>query len=410
MDKHYDVLIIGAGPAGLFTAINSSGNNVKVALLEKNSTAGRKLLITGAGQCNLTHSGHIDEFFVHYGKNGKFLKSSFRKFSNQDLLNFFRYRGVDFIETPEGKMLPSSLKAQDILEVLLKECRKLGVQLIFNEQVDKVTWNDGQFTVYTKSQVYLSKALVIATGGRSYPSTGSVGDGYKLASGLGHTIVETRPALTPLYILDHPFSDLAGISFKDIETTLWRDNKKIRTWQGDVLITHRGLSGPGILNNSRYIEPGDTIRLNFVGAANVQECRHELDEIFARSGKQLVKNALSRYPLPHRLLDSILRLANISNEDRCAHLGKDKRNRLAEFLSSFPMKVDRLGDFNIAMVTKGGVNLKEIKPSNMESKLLPNLFFVGEVLDVDGDTGGYNLQAAFSEGYAAGKYINTLLS
>lgn len=411
MSKYCDILIIGAGPAGLFTAINCAGiNGVKVAILEKNPRAGRKLLITGGGQCNLTHAGPMDDFYNHYGSNSRFLRSSFNRFTNRDLLNFFMERGIDFIETVEGKILPSSLKAQDILDVLLQECRKKGVSILYNEHVQEVIQKKDQFIVNTRTNVYSSKALVIAVGGKSYPSTGSTGDGYKLASSLGHTIIEPRPGLTPLYIYDYPFGELAGISLENIEITQWRNDKKIGTWRGDVLFTHRGLSGPGILNSSRYIEPGDIVRLNFIDAPSLEKSRQELDGILTENGRQLVKTAVSTYNLPRRLMDRLISLAGISRDDRCAHLSRDKRNKLAEFLSSFPMKVEKLGGFNIAMVTCGGVSLKEIKPNNMESKLIPNLFFVGEILDIDGDTGGYNLQAAFSQGYMAGRYLKSIYS
>lgn len=405
LNKQYDVLVVGGGPGGLFTAINSANNGAKVGILEKNSSAGRKLLLTGSGQCNLTHGGNTNEFLNHYGKNYRFLKPAFREFFNKELLNFFKNRGVDFIHTPEGRVLPSSLKAQDILDVLLEECKKKGIDIIYNEKVQKIRWGEDDFSLKTKTSDYSSEFLVIATGGQSYPATGSDGDGYRFAREFCHEIIETRPSLTPLYIRDHPLSDLSGISFVDIPAELWRGGRKVLAWSGDILLTHRGLSGPGILNNSRYVLPGDTIKLNFVRNQGRQDCRAHLDKILKAKGKMLVKNAMDDYLLPDRLVKTIINLAGISQEDRCAHLNREKRDKLANLLSAFPLLVEKLGDYNIAMVTRGGVNLREVNSKNMESRLIPKLFFVGEVLDIDGDTGGYNLQAVFSEAYVAGKYI-----
>lgn len=406
MEQH-DVIVIGGGPAGLFGAIASqdSSGSRKVLLLEKNPKPGRKLCISGAGQCNFTHGGDIKDFFFHYGENGRFLKRALYNFSNRDLIEFFKARGLDSVETPEGKVFPITMEAEDVLDLLLKECRKKGINIMCKQKVEAIEKDSDSFRVYTADREYRGKYVLIATGGMSYPSTGSTGDGYGLAKNLGHSISEPMPALTPLYIEDHPFEELSGVSFQDINISLWRGGKKIKDWQGDVLITHRGLSGPGILNYSRYVLPGDIIKLNFVSIKDEEEFHRQFISLLQKHGKSLVKNALKNIPVPERLIRKLMELSEISEKQRCADLDREKRKRIAGLLYGFPLKVEKLGDFNLAMVTRGGVSLKEVDPKTMESRIVPGLFFAGEVLDIDGDTGGYNIQAACSTGWLAGSSI-----
>ncbi|RKD23663.1 hypothetical protein SAMN02745883_01863 [Caminicella sporogenes DSM 14501] len=401
-----DVVIIGSGPAGLFTAINCSGDDRKVVILEKNKTAGRKLLLSGAGQCNLTHDGSIKEFLNHYGENGRFLRHVLYNFNNDDLLDFFRKRGLDFISNENGKIFPETLKAFDILNILLKECEKRRVDIRYNKNVKGVIYDkeERKFKIKTVEKVYKSNFLVIATGGKSYGATGSTGDGYRFANSLGHTIEPLAPSLTPLFIKKYPFKELSGISFENVFISLWRNNRKIRETVGDVLLTHRNISGPGILNFSRYVVAGDVIKINFVRTENEEDFRSEFVRKLQSNGKIMIKTFLKEYLLPKRFVEKILKIAGIE-EEKCSQLSKEKRNELIKMLVSFPMEVEKLGDYHIAMATRGGVSLKEVNHKTMESKILKRLYFAGEVLDVDGDTGGYNLQAAFSMGYAAGRDI-----
>lgn len=405
--KNYDVIIIGAGPAGLFAAINSAGENKKVLVLERNASAGRKLLISGAGQCNLTHDGSIKDFFNYYGANGRFLKHSLLNYTNDDLLNFFRKRGLDFISNENGKVFPNTLKAIDVLNILLKECKKKNVDIKYDQRVEEVNYNEKNisFTIKTKEQEYKSKYLVISTGGKSYGNTGSTGDGYIFAKNLGHNIEKPMPSLTPLYIKNYPFSELSGISFEDIPITLWRNNKKVKAFRGDILLTHRNISGPAILNFSRYILPGDILKINFIGAENEEGFRLRFIENIQANGKLMIKTMMREYSLPKRFTDNLLKLAGIPENLKCAELNKKTRNNLIGKLISFPMEVERLGDFHIAMATRGGVSLKEVNPKTLESRIVTGLYFAGEVLDIDGDTGGYNIQAAFSMGKLVGQSI-----
>ncbi len=402
-----NVIIIGGGPAGLFTAIQSSKKNKKVIILEKNSTPGKKLLITGSGQCNLTQAGNIKQFFNHYGENDKFIRSSLYGFNNKDLINFFKKRGVDFSTTDQGKIFPASYQAKDILNVLLQACSEKNIIIKYSEPVQQIKFSQDSknFISKTNKNEYVSEYLVLATGGQSYTVTGSSGDGYQFAKSLGHTINQPKPSLTPLYIENYQFSDLAGISLSEVGISLWRKGSLLKRWSGDLLFTHKGLSGPGILNYSRYIDAGDTIKLKLIDAKNEAILDNDLANKIELNGKLLFKNLLKELPLPYRLTSKIIETASIENDKISAQVTKAERKKVAKLLFALPLTVERLGGFNVAMVTKGGISLKEIDPKTMESSILANFFAVGEVLDLDGDTGGYNLQAAFSTGYMAGQAI-----
>ncbi|HAX72268.1 MAG TPA: NAD(P)/FAD-dependent oxidoreductase [Firmicutes bacterium] len=400
--NNYDVIIIGGGPAGMFAAIQAASGNKSVAILEKNKTCGKKLLLAGAGKCNITQDGDISNFFDCYGKNGKFLKQALMTFNNEDLLNFFRKRGLSFMTTEKGKVFPETMKAMDVLQVLVKECEKRGVQIKTNTTVTQVTKQDQSFAVETTSGNYESHVVVIATGGITYQNTGSTGDGYPMAKSFGHKIIPTKPALTPLKIKNYELVDMSGTSFENLSYTLWRNNKKIGNFQGDFLLTHSGISGPGIINNSRDMQSGDVVKCNFVGADSIEEFRNALTKKLNNGGKTLVKSVVRELNLTRRFADKVLELCEIHDDLKCAEINKATRSRLLTTLTEYEMEVKELGGYHLAMVTTGGVSIKEVKPKTMESKVVENLYFIGEVLDVDGDTGGYNIQAAFSMGYVAG--------
>lgn len=417
--KEYDLIIVGAGPAGLFCAINSFQKDMRILVLEKKNSPGRKLLVSGSGQCNITHDGDIQGFFDHYGHHGKFLRPALLGFTNRDLIAFFEERGLAMIRQEGGKIFPKTLRSRDVLDLLIEECRARNIHLRCGQEVKSIARSGNGFKVISEDQtydktydrIYLSKLLVIATGGCSYPATGSTGDGYRFASGLGHSIAEIGPALTPVHIKDYPFSDLAGISFPDIEISLHR-SKKIKGQRGDVLFTHEGLSGPGILDLSRHIKAGDILKLSFVQAKKREELEELLLDRAKANGSRGLRSMLSDLSLsvPLRLITKILELSGIPTDIQCAHLTREMRNSLVNNLTDFPMVVAKLGGFDVAMVTRGGVDLKEVNPKTMESRLVKGLYLVGEVLDVDGDTGGYNLQAAFSTAMLAARSITAELA
>lgn len=404
--KKYDVIIIGGGPAGLFAAIMCANKKQRIALIEKNKSCGRKLLMAGAGKCNITQAGDIHHFLTCYGANAKFLKHALLSFQNEDLLNFFRKRGLEFITTEKGKVFPKSLKSQDVLNVLLEECRRRSIEIHYESAVESLVKEEDLFHLQTAKGTFESSVVVVATGGLSYPHTGSTGDGLVWAKTLGHKIVPTKPALTPLKIKNYELSDMSGTSFEELSYTLWRGGKKIGAYQGDFLLTHTGVSGPGIINNSRYMQSGDVIKCNFVGAESIDEFRSQLTKKLNNGGKTLVKSMVRELNLTKRFADKLLELCGIDENLKCAELNKVTRQKLLTTLTEYEMEVKELGGYHVAMVTTGGVSLKDIKQKTMESKKISNLYFIGEVLDIDGDTGGYNIQAAMSMAYIASKAIN----
>jgi hypothetical protein len=271
--------------------------------------------------------------------------------------------------------------------------------------VTGITHDNKGFDIITSGATYRSTIVVITTGGASYPKTGSTGDGYRLSEALGQPVTETAPALTPLLIQNFPFAALAGISFEQMPFTVWRAGKKIGDYKGDVLFTHLGVSGPGILDASRHILPDDVIRLSFIGAMKREEFTADLARRVQENRTWQISTILAGYPIPERLNRKLLKLSDIPDDLRCNHFSAEQRTRLATNCTAFPLTVTAPGGYAVAMVTRGGVALDGVTMKTMESKIVPNLYFAGEVLDIDGDTGGYNLQAAFSTGFLAAQSI-----
>jgi predicted Rossmann fold flavoprotein len=415
-----DLIIIGAGPAGLFCAIKAAGSihdknkqNSRIIVLEKKGTPGRKLLISGSGRCNITHCGDIQEFLNHYGEHGRFLRPALLSFTNRDLASFFAEKGLAMIEEESGKIFPATGRSRDVIDILIRECEASRISLQCGQKVLSISkkehgFEDG-FEVVTEDRRYLSPLVVIATGGCSYPATGSSGDGYRFARDLGHNIIEPGPALTPIFVKNYPFRELAGISIPDVQVSL-QHSETTRTNCGDILFTHEGLSGPAILDFSRYIMPGDILRLSLIPP----EKRRELEAWFLKStgemGGKSLKTLLEDLPpaffrsaqsIPGRLMAKILEISKIPAELKSAQLSRHLRISLFNNLTGLPLQVAKLGGWDIAMVSRGGVDLQEVNSKTMESRLVKGLYLAGEVLDVDGDTGGYNLQAAFSTGALA---------
>ena len=392
----YDVIIIGAGPAGLFAAIALGCQGKQVLLLEKNNEAGKKLLLSGAGQCNLTQDGDMADYANHYGDQYKYIKKALQAFTNSDTINFFEKRGLKMETLENGKVFPKTRKAKDVLDLLLKECKKCGVEISYSEQVTRIGKNEDLYLVEANGATYKADVVVIATGGMSYPKTGSTGDGYKLGTDLGHKIIKPIPALTPVEIKDFPFKDLAGVSINDLPIAIWREGKKVKVCHGDVLFTHKGLSGPGILNNARWMRKNDILCLNFIKEDDIQGFHKIfLDEIDSH-GKDMIKTVLRKQNLPKKLLEAILIHIQVPEDIQCAKMNRQTRHLIMNALTEFPLEISQMGGYHMAMATAGGIDMKYINPTTMESRINKNLYFIGEVLDIDGDTGGYNIQAAFS--------------
>jgi len=434
-NRGFGAIVIGGGPAGLFLAARlarlvagqlptTAGGGV--LLLERMPKAGRKLLASGSGQCNVTHQGSVGDFLGHYGGAGRFLKKALHAFSNEDLAAWLAERGVSLESEEGGKLFPASRRAGDVLNVLLSECTGRGVTVTTDARVTALRRagrevggggdsGDSETGFQVEAQAadgspmsFRSDLVALAAGGRSYPGTGSSGDGYRLAGSLGHSIVTPRPALTPVTLRDRALCSLAGLSFTDLSFTIRRLGKKIGDARGDILITHEGLSGPGILDASRGLESGDLLELEFSGLGS-EAFRSTLSERIAASPRSLARTVLSEAGLPKRLAELVCGLVGLGEAARCSDLRREARDSMARMATAFPAEVAALGGFEKAMVTAGGVALDEVEPGSMASRIIGGLYFAGEVLDYDGDSGGYNLQAAFSTADAAARAMSTRL-
>lgn len=411
--EDFDLIIVGAGPSGLFCAVNSVANGKKILILEKKNSPGHKLLISGSGQCNITHDGDIQDFLCHYGDHGRFLRPALLGFTNSDLISFFKELGLEMVREKEGKIFPASRRSKDVLNALTGQCQRLGVEIRCGQAVKSIARIQDSFLVSCADGRYRTRLLVIATGGCSYPATGSSGDGYIFARTLGHSMSEIAPALSPVVIKEYPFSDLAGLSFSDMKISLYRQ-AKIREHRGDILFTHDGLSGPGILDLSRYIRADDIIKLSFVPEDRREALESWLVEKAQHDGGKSLISLLAYLPsfgpgvqLSTRLTKRLLQISGISSGLRMSQLTREMRNRLIDNLTGLSLAVSDVSGFNAAMCTRGGAEISEVNPKTMQSRLVQGLYLVGEVLDVDGDTGGYNLQAAFSTAMLAARSIQS---
>ncbi|PKL36024.1 MAG: NAD(P)/FAD-dependent oxidoreductase [Spirochaetae bacterium HGW-Spirochaetae-1] len=400
--KQCNHLFIGAGPAGLFSALSAAERGKRVVMLEKMERPGIKLLLSGSGQCNITRGGPMEDFFRHYGDNHRFLKHALLSFTNNDLMDYFGQRGLEMLVREDGKVFPGSLRSRDVLDVLLHECERAGVEILYGKKVLSLEKVEGYFRAGTGDETWQAPTVLIAAGGKSYPSTGSSGDGYTLASGLGHTIITPRPSLVSLEIKNFPFGDLAGISITGSFISLHRQGKRMREHRGDILFTHTGLSGPGILDFSRYMQPGDEVSLSMTAMENREEFRGRIMERMGREPAVRMRMILNGENIPSRLTERLLELGSIDRDARVGEVRKELKNKFVDALTGTRLQISDTGGFDRAMCTAGGVTLKEIQPRTMESRIVPGLYFAGEVMDIDGDTGGYNLQAAFSTAFIAG--------
>ena len=401
--KNYEYIVVGGGPAGIFSSIYASSRGVHTAILEKKNKMGKKILIAGSGQCNITHTGEIKEFLTKYGDHGKFLRTAIYKYSPKDLQEFFKKEGLELVAREDGKIFPITKKSTDVVNLLYNLCRKYNVDIIENCEVNSIT-HDEKFYISTNLGEFSSSNILLSTGGITFPATGSEGQGYKFAKHLGHKIIDPRPCLTPAYIREYPFTELAGISFKNIGISIFDGDKKINESYGDILFTHKNLSGPGILDNSRYMKKGYKIAFNFIHIT-FQEFKEQFIIYSNENGKNLVKTFLNTYKLPERFIKNMLFEAQIPECMKVSSLNKKERDDLGKLLTEYQYEITKLGGIDVGMATSGGIDIKEINPKTMESKKIKGLYFAGEIIDIDGDTGGYNIQAAISTGVLAGRSI-----
>ena len=408
MDK---IVVVGAGPAGMMAAIKAAENGASVVLLEKMKRAGKKMLITGKGRCNITNVAEVPELIKNIPGNGKFLNSCIRAFDNEDVQYFFNGIEVPTKVERGGRVFPVSDKATDVVDAMVLQLHELGVKLYTEVKVSEILVQ-GNKAVGVKTddgQKFEAEAVILATGGSSYPGTGSTGDGYKMADKIGHKVVTPLPALVPLELEEEWVKDLQGLSLRNVRVTLFADEKKITDMFGEMLFTHFGVSGPIILSLSRktaqLLEEGSFVELmiDLKPALSFEQLDARVLRDFEKYQRKEMKNALKDL-LPGRLIPPILDGAYIEPDRMVNSITKEERHRLINVLKGLLVTVTQTRPIAEAIVTAGGVDVKEINPKTMESKLIKNLYFAGEVVDVDAYTGGYNLQAAFSMGAAAGNW------
>jgi len=411
--KKYNILIIGAGPAGLMTASKCAKSGQKVVILERMDSSCIKLKLTGKGRCNVTNSADIKDFITHFGKGGRFLKHAFSQFFNSDLIKYFEKLGVQFKLERGGRYFPKSDSAFDIANVLIEDVESKNVSILKNSEVVSVKKIDKKFKIKIKNgKMFEASKVVITCGGKSYPKTGSSGGGYKLAESLGHKIIEPIPSLTPLITKGPDAKNLKGLSLKNVKASLYSDSKKIEEEFGEMLFTDFGLSGPIILSLSKFAVPllnnkkKIAISIDLKPALDFKKLDERLKREIDKGGKKYFKSLLKNL-LPAKLIPVFIEKLGISEDKRLNQINSEERKRLKMLLKDFKFEVSGYKSFDQAIVTSGGVDLREVNPRTMESKIVSGLYFAGEVLDLDANTGGFNLQAAFSTGWLAGESICT---
>ncbi|MBI1911122.1 MAG: NAD(P)/FAD-dependent oxidoreductase [Deltaproteobacteria bacterium] len=405
----YDVAVIGGGPAGMMAAGRAGELGSRVLLVEKNDRLGVKLLITGHGRCNITKK--IDsprEMAEKFGRNGKFLISAFSRFGVREVISFFESRGVKTKIEKNNRVITESDMAQDVLNALICYMEKAGVEIKLNAEVrsiDKSGDRIEKVVLATGEEVFADR-FVICTGGKSYPATGSTGDGFEWAKALGHIVIRPVPSLTPVILKDVFVKELEGLSLRDIRIAAYKDGRKFDSSVGDAIFTAKGMSGPLIINMSKGISkelPGDVVlKIDLVPDCDFTEVDMKIRKDFQEGPNKQIKNCLDML-LPQKLVPVIMKIAGIEPDKKVNCITKEERKRLLRLIKEFEVQVAGLPGFDKAVITSGGIELSEVDSKTMRSKLVKNLYFAGEILDLDGPTGGYNLQVCWSTGYCAGE-------
>jgi predicted Rossmann fold flavoprotein len=413
--KKYDVIVIGGGPSGLMASIAAGENGGKVLLIDKGNKLGRKLAISGGGRCNVTNRLPIDEIIKHIPGNGRFLYSAFSEFNNEDIIAFFENLGIELKEEDHGRMFPVSNKAQSVVDALLNRMAELGVDVRKNSPVQEVIYEDGRTAGVTleSGETFTAGSVIIAVGGKSVPHTGSTGDGYVWAEAAGHTITDLFPTEVPL-TSDEPFikeRELQGLSLRGVELSVLNPKgKSLITHKMDMIFTHLGISGPAVLRCSQYVVKAMkkwnlthvTMHIDSIPEKNEEMLFQELNSLIKKEEeKKAVKNSLKGF-LPERYLMFLLERAEIDPDQKGITLSGEKIRELARLAKGFTFTVNGTLSIEKAFVTGGGVSIKEIHPKTMASKKMDGLFFCGEVLDIHGYTGGYNITSALVTGRLAG--------
>ena len=408
MSNSYDCIIVGGGAAGMMAAITAAGLGKSTLLLEKMNRCVKKISITGKGRCNVTNNCTSDDFFANIPTNPRFLYSAYAGFNSQDCMDFFERLGVPLKTERGNRVFPVSDKAEDIVRALEQGCEDYGVNRIFSKVTEMITEDGAVKGVKCGSRTYFAPSVLIATGGKSYPGTGSDGDGYRFAEELGHTVTDIKPSLVPIESDDDYCREMMGLSLKNVVLTL-KDtvkNKAVFSEMGEMLFTHFGVSGPLVLSASSHIPQVESGRYIFYIDLKPALDEKKLDERILRDFKEIPNrifaNSLSKL-LPSKMIPTVVELSGIDGEKQVNSVTKQERQRLVSLLKAFPVHIRSFRPIAEAIVTSGGVKVSEVSPKTMESKLVKGLYFAGEVLDVDGYTGGFNLQIAFSTGCLAGE-------
>ncbi|MCI1944171.1 NAD(P)/FAD-dependent oxidoreductase [Clostridium luticellarii] len=403
------VIVVGGGPSGMMAAIAAAKNNNDVTIIEKNEKLGKKMFISGKGRCNITSSKYIDEFFDYIPGNPNFLYSALYSFTNEDTVNFFNELGVKLKAERGDRIFPESNKSSDLIQAMKRQLVKEKVSIKLNSRVKKFICSDEVINsaVLEDDSTVEGEYFILCTGGASYPQTGSTGDGYKIAQKLGHSVTTLNPALVPIEIDESWVKKLQGLSLRNVTLSIVDSKSNILYEEfGEMLFTHFGISGPIVLSASRAVKQNTNLKavVNLKPALQFEQLDKRLQRDFLKYSNKDFKNSLDDL-LPKKLTELIVDLSNIVPDKKCNSITKKERLHLVNLLQNFSMSVKGLRPISEAIVTSGGVNVKEVDPSTMRSMIVSNLYFAGELLDVDAYTGGFNMQIALSTGFLAGIQI-----
>lgn len=410
-ESNSKVIVIGGGAAGIFAAIAAAEAGADVVIWEKNNRLGKKMMITGKGRCNITNAGTIQDIIKNMTGNGKFLYSALNQLDNEAVMSYFDAIGVPVKVERGRRVFPVSDKATDVVDALVRELQRLNIKICYERRAKKFLIADNKIIGVQdqKGQVAACMCVILATGGNTYPATGSTGDGYVMAEEVGHTITELLPSLVPLETKETWVADCAGLSLKNAALTVYQGSKKIDQGFGEMLFTHWGISGPVVLSLSRSVckclrqfpEEPITIEINLKPALDREQLDKRVVRDFIKFSRKNFSNALNEL-LPQSLIPVIIKLSGIEPDRETNAIRKEERERLIDLLQHLTLTISGVRPITEAIVTAGGVSVKEVNPKTMASKIADGLYLAGEVLDIDGYTGGYNLQAAFSTGHCAG--------
>ena len=411
-EKSYDVIVIGAGPAGLIAAGRAAELGARVLVVERMRQPGRKLLITGKGRCNITNMAPLHEFITHIHPDGRFLKNVFSQFFSGDIISLLNDYGLETVIERGDRVFPASNKSADVLQAILRWLGKKNVQFEYDCRVSDLVIRDGKISGIRTGETGMtrqikSNSVIICTGGKSYPATGSTGDGYKLAQSAGHTVETPMQALVPLETQENAPGKMQGLSLKNVKATLWVNGKKHSEEFGEMLFTHFGISGPIILTLSRFAV--DSLRrglqvevsVDLKPALDEQKLDSRLIRDLDENGRKILENVFKLW-LPSGMIPVFLDILGLDPKKECHQVNSKERRKIVLLMKDFRFKITGCRSFKEAIITAGGVNTSEIDSGTMESKHVKNLFFAGEILNLDADTGGFNLQIAWSTGYVAG--------